>query len=58
MVSISDVQKLYNKNDSFRFYVDMMCDKLKVSQEDAFNDVVVKSYAERLLKNEKTVRRN
>lgn len=58
MVSISDVQKLYNKNDSFRFYVDMMCDKLKVSQKDAFNDVVVKSYAERLLKNEKTAGRN
>lgn len=58
MVSISDVQKLYDKNDSFRFYVDMMCDKLKVSQKDAFNDVVVKSYAERLLKNEKTAGRN
>ena len=58
MLSINDVQKLYHKNNSFKFYVDMMCDKLQVSKDDAFNDVVVKSYAERLLKNEKTVRRN
>ena len=47
-----DYNKLYDKSTCFRLYVDKHCACYDKSKEEAFGDLLVKSYAEYILADE------
>lgn len=47
-----DLQKLYNDSISFRVYVDRTCKMYGKTKAQAFEDAIVKSYAEYILNGE------
>lgn len=47
-----NLKKLYEESISFKIYVDKVCNSYKMTKEQAFEDAIVKSYAEYVVKDQ------
>ena len=47
-----NLEKLYEESISFRLYVDRVCRSYNITKQQAFEDAIVKSYAEYVVKDQ------